>query len=466
MGYGAGFRSLDEEVSAELGVEGDVPGWLRGTFVRNGPGLFTVGDREVLHWFDGLAMLRAFRFEGGRVTYRNRYLRTDAYERAREGDYGGGFGTAGSLRDSLRGMVLPAEGTDNTNVNVHRLGGRVVALTETPAVTEFDPGTLATVATRRPRTPPGQLTTAHPHHDAERGETVNYVTRFGRRNAYQVYRQPDGSWGREVIATVPARHPAYMHSFGLTPNYVVLTEFPFVVRPWRLLVPGSTPFIERYEWMPERGTRFVVLDRDTGEVVASPRTDAFFAFHHVNAFERGDELVVDLVTFPDPSPVGALYLAELRSPSFEYEGGALTRFRIDLAAPFAGVTSETLYEGGIGLPRHSPAVHQHEHRYVYGQGTQGRRATEFPHELLKIDAATGAVQRFREHGWYFSEPVFVPRPDATTEDDGVVLAVALDSGRERSVLVVLDGSTFAALANAPLPHVLPFDFHGQFLPEF
>lgn len=69
---------------------------------------------------------------------------------------------------------------------------------------------------------------------------------------------------------------------------------------------------------------------------------------------------------------------------------------------------------------------------------------------------------WREEDCYPGEPVFVPAPDATTEDDGVLLSVVLDSRERRSWLLVLDAAGFTELARATVPHAIPFGFHGQF----
>src|SRR5687768_13308788 len=59
-----GFESVERELSlGSIDVDGRLPGWLRGTLVRNGPGRYEVGDGKAFeHWFDGLAMLHAFSF--------------------------------------------------------------------------------------------------------------------------------------------------------------------------------------------------------------------------------------------------------------------------------------------------------------------------------------------------------------------------------------------------------------------
>lgn len=71
---------LQEEVeNISLEITGKVPNWLSGTLIRNGPIKVTVNGQSNEHWFDGLAMLHAFSFRGGKVSYSNKFLRSDAY---------------------------------------------------------------------------------------------------------------------------------------------------------------------------------------------------------------------------------------------------------------------------------------------------------------------------------------------------------------------------------------------------
>ena len=58
--------------------------------------------------------------------------------------------------------------------------------------------------------------------------------------------------------------------------------------------------------------------------------------------------------------------------------------------------------------------------------------------------------------------MFVARPNAEDEDDGVLLSVVLDASAGTSFLLVLDASDLSELARADAPHHIPFGFHGQF----
>ena len=81
----AGFQTLDREVVVDdLEVRGELPRWLSGTLVRNGPARFETDRRSFRHWFDGQAMLHRFGFVDGAVSYRNRFLDTPSLRSARD----------------------------------------------------------------------------------------------------------------------------------------------------------------------------------------------------------------------------------------------------------------------------------------------------------------------------------------------------------------------------------------------
>ena len=60
------------------------------------------------------------------------------------------------------------------------------------------------------------------------------------------------------------------------------------------------------------------------------------------------------------------------------------------------------------------------------------------------------------------EPLFVPRPGGTAEDDGVVLSMGTDASGGSS-LYVLDASDMRLLARCQSPVPLPAGFHGEWV---
>lgn len=454
-----GFRTLSGELAVDqLPVAGALPDWLSGDLVRVTPAGLDAGGRSVRHWFDGLAMLNKFSFREGRVAYASRFLDTEARRRAERPGMrqARGFATdpCRSLFERVTSIFSPVP-SDNTNVNLVRLGDEYLALGETPMPVVFDRTTLATIG--HGDTAPGQLTTAHPHHDPAAGELVNYATRMGPRSAYQVYvRKPGGP--NRVVGRVPVAEPAYMHSFAMTARHVVLVEFPLVVNPLQLVL-GSRSFIESYRWRPERGTRFLVVDRATGQLTSQAHGEPFFAFHHVNAFEEGGHLILDVCAYPDPGIIDTLFLDRLRADA-PIARAELRRYRLPLDGGEA--LGEALCRQPFDLPRIAYGRRNaRPYRYVYGAG-QSSDASTWIDRLVKVDVLDGQALTWQEAGCYPGEPVLAGDPSSDREDGGVVLSVVLDARRGRSFLLVLDAATFQEVARAEAPHAITFGFHGQF----
>jgi len=456
-----GFATLEREVVAhELPLAGELPRWLNGSLLRTGPAKFEVGEQRMRHWFDGLAMLHRFTIDGGRVSYGNRFLESRSYRAAREQGriVYGEFATdpCRSLFKRVQTLFSPGNALpDNANVNVTRLGERFIAMTETPLPVQFDPETLQTAGVR-PYKVPGQLSTAHPHMDRGTGAMLNYAAKLGPRSSYRFFRVDPHASESRVIGSLPVREPAYMHSFGLTERWLVLVEFPYVVNPLSLVLSGR-PFIENYRWKPELGTRITLVDRATGKAVEGFQTDVCFAFHHVNAYDDGGEVVVDLCTYPDAGIIEDLYLDRLRAGK-PVTPATLTRFRLGLAD--RSVSREQLADGSIELPRiNYGRCNGRPYRYVWGNGNG---ADGWIGEIVKVDTTDGGRQVWSQPGCYPGEPVFVARPQAEHEDDGVLLSVVLDAAAGSSLLLVLDAADLSELARAQAPHHIPFSFHGQF----
>jgi beta,beta-carotene 9',10'-dioxygenase len=460
--YSLGFQSLDEETAVEaVPVNGDVPPWLTGALVRVTPAKFEAGARRVDHWFDGLAMLNRFGFADGAVSYGSRFIRSGAYHEAEQGRLTAGFGTdpCRSLFKRVQSVFSP-EFTDNPNVNLAQIGERYIAMTETPLPVEFDVDSLETLGhLEYTDSLKGHVTTAHPHHDLERNELVNYFARFSRLSEYVLYGLPAESPQRRVIARLPVERPAYMHSFGMSARHLILSEYPLRVNPLKLALSGK-PFIQNYVWDAQQPAIFQVLDRETGALRGSYETDAFFCFHHVNAFERdgGRELVVDLIAYEDPSIIDNLYLGE-HGPRGGLPDTELRRYRIDLEG--GGVRWEKLTDGSLELPRIDYGRRNtREYTYAY---CAGMGDSDWIDRLVKVDVSSGSSSVWSAPACFPGEPIFVRDPGAETEDAGVVLSVVLDAEAARSFLLVLDADSFEEVARAEAPHHIPFGFHGQYI---
>ena len=461
-----GYQTLDRELSIEtLSIEGNLPPWLSGSLLRNGPALFEDRERSVRHWFDGQAMLHRFTIADGRVSYANRFLRTKAYEAMRSGRLSFSEFATDPCRSIFKRVmtVFDPQVTDNTFVNVTRLGEQHYAMTEAPMSVQFDPHTLETLGYSERL--PGTFATAHPHRDPASGALINLATRMGPVNSYRFFIQVPGARPR-VLASKGARRPGYVHSFAMSERYIALTEFPFIVNSIEIPLSGK-PFIENFRWEPERGTRIVVFDRHSGAGVGEYETVPGFAFHHVGAWEEGDKLVMEYCDHESPGVIAAFYLDRLRAPNPSRDRAQvpsrLRRVTIDLTSK--EVSTEYRCEHAIELPRiNEQARYLRPYRYVYGLATGPDSSYDTADRLVKVDNETGDATVWSEHAAYVGEPVFVSSPNPRGEDDGVILSVVLDGAQGESYLLVLDAGTMTELARARAPHVIPHGIHGAFYP--
>jgi beta,beta-carotene 9',10'-dioxygenase len=289
------------------------------------------------------------------------------------------------------------------------------------------------------------------------GGMLNYAAKIGPRSTYRFFHLAPDAEEPDVIASLPVSEPAYMHSFGLTERWLLLAEFPLVVNPASIPLSGR-PYIENYRWKPELGTRLTLIDRATGEASGPFETDPFFSFHHINAYEENGSVVADLCTYADAQLIDDLYLDRLRA------GEPVTppetrRFRIDPAA--GGVTHEPLTDVGFELPRINYG-RCNERPYRYAWGAAPAESGWLIDTIVRADLADGSTSTWSLPDHFPGEPVFVRRPGAEDEDDGVLLSVVLDANKGTSSLLVLDARDLSELAHAEAPHHIPFGFHGQF----
>lgn len=459
-----------------LSVQGKIPEWLKGSFVRNGPVSISINTEKTPHWFDGLAMLHSFTFQNGQIIYSNQFLKSDPYNEVFEKGnlYFDGFSTQNrkSLWQKLISWVKHPQRSyiQNANVNVARIAKQYVALTETPLPVRFELNTLNTLGALEyqddlPKK--NAFDSAHPHIDPHSKEQINYLVEYGIKSYYVVYRLNPTKPEREVIAKVPIKNPAYMHSFALTKHFIILVEYPFTVNPLDLLFKQNG-FINNFSWHPELGTNFIVIDRISGKFTRLPYSIAFFAFHHVNAFEMDDNIILDMVTYPDAQIIANLAAHGELKPDIVQEkklnqytkNTKLMRYTLSLQNQ--SIQSKILVEQQIEFPRINEHYSTKEHRYIYLVNPCTVFVAQDVRPLYKIDTKTDQITQWSESGVMPGEPVFIAHPTGIDEDDGIIVTIVLDNINQKSFLLMLDAKTFKEIARSYTPCPIPVGLHGQF----
>ncbi|KAF8963068.1 hypothetical protein BGZ46_001046 [Entomortierella lignicola] len=539
--FAAGYDNTPEVLEpAPLTVIGTIPPWLEGALYRSGPGAYDLKsasgkDIKIQHWFDGLAMLHRYEIQkGGKVTYRSRYTSNDLRERYQKVE--AIDGVTFCQRDpcktifqkffttfKMAAMGAPPMGGTNTNVAViptpnfpgfmedpnakkkHTKGPKnLVMTTDGNALQELDPITLEPLrlfsyGAIDDSLFSSNLAPAHPCVDPETGEYFTVLLTFGPTALYKVVRirQSIKGAGHEpdlhILAEIKSPRPTYMHSFCMTKRYVVVCHWQCDFAAWGLSVLWNGNAWESFKaHEPNVKASFYVVDRKKGRHVATFETDPYYAFHTVNAFDDGDDIVVDIAAYKDHTVIGDYYIDNLRDEANGKppQQAALRRYRLSnisdqakLAASHKGQPTPVpakldfqLDEAiNFELPTINPSSYLHDYRYAYGVNRSGRNKTLIYDCIIKVDLDkiksgkkhTESATFWMEDQCTPSEPVFVPTPNGTKEDDGVLLSIVLDGRRRTGFMLILDAQTMKEIARAEMPagKVAPHNFHGIFVPN-
>ena len=453
------YAPLHMECDApNLPITGEMPRELDGWLYRNGPNP-QFAPRGPYHWFSGDGMLHAFHLDKGRVSYRNRWVRTPKWEL----EHAEGEGLSGSFGNPryTDPRVMKLNSTlANTNVVWH--GDRLLALEEAHAPFEVDPQTLA---------PRGSLDfagklkgpmTAHPKLDPVNGEMVFFGYSATGRFTPQVNLHVASREGALLRSEqIDAPYSSMVHDFVVSRDWIILPIFPLTGSMERAMKGAPA-----YAWEPEKGTHIALIPR--GGSVADARWfkgDACYVFHPMNAFDTADgKVVCDMMKYPVaplfPGPDG-------QRIGKEAPVARLVRWTFDPKGNTDTFTEQALDDHPGEFPRLDERFTGLPYRHGYfqvGAVTDASLGRDKRNGVAHIDLQTGRVRSWMPGAAdYCGEPVFVPRTTDSAEGDGFLLSVVYRGETGCSDLAVFDASQVEAgpLALAHLSHRVPAGFHGN-----
>ncbi|MBX3497265.1 MAG: carotenoid oxygenase family protein [Parvibaculum sp.] len=456
------FAPVAAECDApDLVVYGELPAALAGTLYRNGPNPMFPPLGHQHHWFLGEGMIHAIHVEGGKASYRNRWVRTEQYEAQRK---------AGERRISMAFGEAPLPGTENikrnvANTNVVWHAGKLMALDEGSSPVAMDGDTLETTGSWNFEGKYNGPMTAHPKFDPKTGEMIF----FGYMAAgpgtpdisYQVVDR-DGKLTRSE--TFKAPYASMVHDFIVTDEHVIFPIFPATIDVERIMKGG--PVIA---WDPDAGTHIGIMARNAStDTIRWFKGDPCYVYHPMNAYTTHDggrtRIVADMMKYSRvplfPSADGKKAPTDLLD-----EQGQLVRWTFDLDGNSDSYTEEALTDLGGEFPRLDERFAGLGYRHGYYAATKGPKVPGASFDtLVHIDLASGKRREWDAGaGCYVHEPVFVPRKEGAAEGDGFVVSLVYDTARNISDFIVLDTDDISKgpLARVELPARVPFGFHGN-----
>jgi carotenoid cleavage dioxygenase len=448
--YRGGLAPVTDEITAfDLAVTGRIPAELNGRYLRNGPNPLGLDDPGAAHLFLGEGMVHGVRLRDGRAEwYRNRWVRSAEVAR-RLGEEPRPGPTHGGMDFAANTHVIGVAGRTFATVEAGALPYELSYELDTIGACDFDGGL------------PGGYA-AHTHLDPATGELHAMAYFFGWDHHQHIVLDAKGAVTQTT--DIPIADAPMMHDFALTERFVVLYDLPVTFSMAH--AEKGTPL--PYAWNDEHASRLGLLSRRTGEVrwfEVSP----CWVFHTLNAYDDGDQVVVDVVRYPK------------RFVDARLDAGGtptLDRWRIDLAS---GTVRETrLDDRTQEFPRMDERLTGRPYRYGYTVAThdlvdvvhQRDLAMEdlpdvaFDNTLIKHDLEHGTQQERRfGRDAYVGEPVFVESGEA--EDDGYVMTFVNDPERGAADLVILSAQDFTGepVATVHLPARVPLGFHGSWVSD-
>ena len=451
------WTPLMEEVDAtDLPViEGAIPTDIDGVYLRN-------TENQIhqplgrFHPFDGDAMIHQIEFKDGHANYRNRFVRTRGFAAEQEAGgslWGGladppslalrpGYGAHGSLKDN-----------SSTDIVIHA-GKALSTFYQCGEGYRLDPLTLETLGVES--WVPIDGLSAHARVDEATGELMFF--NYSKHAPYMHYGVVDRDNRLTTLMPIPLPGPRLPHDMCFTEHYSILNDLPVF---WDAeLLKRNIHAVRLHEGLP---SRFAIVPRHGGEIrwfEAAPT----YVLHWLNAYEDGDEIVLDGYFQEEPmprpnrdAPAGFEHMmAYLDEHSFRSK---LHRWRFNLKD---GTTreerlSDRIMEFGMINQRFAGR------KYRYAYSTVTKPGWFLFTGFVKNDLETGESTEYRlPEGRYASEAPFAPRIGAVDEDDGYLVSFITDENTGASECVLLDARRIEAgpVVRIALPHKLCSGTHA------
>ena len=446
-------------------IEGTVPPELNGAFYRVHPDPQFPPRLGNDIWFNGDGMVSMFRFRGGRVDLKQRWIRTDKWQL----EHTAGKALFGAYRNPLTddpAVKGRFRGTANTNVLVH--GNRLFGLKEDSPPVAMDPDTLETQGYWNfGGKMLSQTFTAHPKIDPHTGDlcAFGYAAK-GLLTRDMVYYEitPSGKIEREVWFEIP--YYCMMHDFGMTRDYAVFHVVP-IVSSWERL-EKRLPHFGFDTTLP---VYLGVLPRAGGaRDIRWFKHPNCFASHVMNAFNDGTRIYFDTpVARNNMFP----FFPDVHGAPFDPVAAhsRVTRWTVDMASKSETFEkTEQLTELVGEFPRIDDryAMSAYRHGYLLVQDDQKpaefSRAGLFMNTLGHVDLATG-----KSRTWWcgskssLQEPAFIPKSAHAAEGEGYIVMVCNRLAEMRSDLLLFDAQRVdeGPIATVYLPVRIRPGVHGN-----
>jgi carotenoid cleavage dioxygenase len=444
---------------------GDLPDDLNGVYLRNTENpLFEPIKRY--HPFDGDAMLHSISFNNGEVQYSNRFVRTDAFlaEQDTKSSLWAGITEHPSTAIAKDGWGARTMMKDNASTDVVVHGGKALAsFYQCGELYQLDPTSLADKgkASWNGAFPPEGVS-AHPKVDEHTGELLffNYSTTA----PFMKYGVVSSEGELTNYQDIPLPGPRLPHDMAFTENWSILNDLPLYWDPKALKEGFYSNTYNR-----DLPSRFALIPRHgSSNEIRWFEADPTFVLHWTNAYEEGDEVVLDGFFQHNPTASGVRRHADALKGFETLDMNVLEarahRWRFNLKT--GSCSEEQMSDRCSEFPMINGTHAGRRHRYSYNS-ICAPNLFAF-NGLIKHDLDTGKEETYEfEDGVFVSETVMAPRDNSAREDDGYLVTFSSDLIRDISDALVFDASdiTQGPICKIRLPERISSGTHASWAPS-
>lgn len=236
---------------------------------------------------------------------------------------------------------------------------------------------------------------------------------------------------------VPLPGARLPHDMAFTENYAILNDFPLFWEPEAL---KQNAHIAR--WHRDMPSRFAVIPRrgQTSDIKWF-EAESTYVLHFVNAYEEGDEIVLDGFFQGDPEPadngLGNKWQRAFRFLALDRMQSRLHRWRLNLVT--GQVKEEQLSDSITEFGMMNADFATKDYRYAYA--ATGKPGWFLFDGLVRHDLKTGTEEKFSfGDNVYGSETAVAPKVGSKGEDDAYLVTLTTDMNADASYCLVFDAA--------------------------
>lgn len=511
--YRGGFEPASDNINPYKPrvIQGSLPPSLKGSLATNGPGRIRIGDTRFGHWFDGDGYVTLVSFDGnGKATFCAKYVRTKRFQAQEQlmskmhtsEKETPPLAFSGAWTAAKRGhwyeniFRIPTNPSNTATMWLSSSGEndatpRLYCLCEGGHPVELDPSTLETISSEVPFKDDKKdeqvksFFSAHFSRDTENGDIYNHgyiLNPLGPARLNLMRLAPDGTLLSQKQCDLP--FDTFVHDSTLSQHYLVYFLPPFHNPPslmYKFLL-GLSPIGKLYQWDPSSLDAYVhVHSKSNLELQWTIRlpNSSTTLYHLVDAHdeENADGTITLQVRVAQHVPSDRITLEQQFADQYSVPDGTRLyttlreyTFQLHKNGTVMNISDSDVCEEAA--PCEFPAVNTewkpHQRRQYCWTNALSCESQTYLDGIQKVDMQhfkASPVVTFGE-GNYAGPPAFVPKQEATAEDDGYIIVTVYKSFKHLSDIVILDAATLKKQCTMELTDHVPYQFHGDFLAGF